>query len=84
MATQINLDLSNKPRNQIFDADKKVKSITFKCTEELSEMVTRAATLMHTSVSEYCEYCMSETVGNDIGRILLLKAKINKPLKDLI
>lgn len=84
MAQQISLDLSSKPRSGIFDSEKKLKSITFKCTDELLEMVDKAAALMHTSRSEYCEYCMSEAVGSDIAKILLLKAKINKPLKDLI
>jgi len=81
---QISLDLSNKPRTGIFDPDKKIKSITFKCSEELLEMVDRVAGLMHTTRSEYCEYCMSEAVGNDIAKLLLIKAKSNKQLKDLL
>jgi hypothetical protein len=84
MGMQLTLDLSNRPRNGIFDPDKKLKSITFKCSEELLDMVDKAAGLLRTSRSEYCEYCMSEAVGNDIARILLVKAKANKPLKDLL
>jgi hypothetical protein len=82
--TQLALDLSNRPRNGIFDPEKKLKSITFKCSEELLEMVDKAAGLLHTSRSEYCEFCMSEAVGNDIAKILLMKAKANTPLRDLL
>lgn len=84
MPTQISLDLQNKPRSTLFDREKKLASVTFKCSGELLEMIDKTAALMRTSRSEYCEYCMSEAVGNDIGKILLLKAKADKPLRDLL
>lgn len=81
---QTTLDLSNKPRSGIFEKEKKVASCTFKCSQDLLDMIDRVAPMMGTTRSEYCEYVMSESVGNDIAKILLIKARSNKALKDLL
>jgi hypothetical protein len=82
--SQLNLDLSTRPRPILSDPGKKTERVTFTASDDLAEMLKRLADRMGTSVSEYCQVCVIECASRDIGKILLIQAKADKPLKDLL
>jgi len=81
---QISLDLSMKPRSILSDPGKKTERVTFTASDDLAEMLRRLSHKMGVSVSEYCQQCVIESASRDIGKILLIQAKADKPLKDLL
>jgi hypothetical protein len=84
MTGQIKLDLSYRPHNGLSDPGKKTERITFTATDDLTEMLRMLASKLGTTVSEYCHTRVIECASRDIGEILLIQAKANKPLKDLL
>jgi glutaminase len=81
--SQLTLDLS-KPRTILQDSGKKTERVTFTASDDLSEMLKRLSSKLNLSVSEYCQQCVIECASRDIGKILLIQAKADKPLKDLL
>jgi len=81
---QISLDLSYKPHNVLLDLGKKTERITFTATDDLTSMLRLLTNRLGVSISEYCHDRVIECASRDIGEILLLQAKANKPLKDLL
>ena len=84
MPNQITLDLSCRPRNVLSDPGKKTERITFTATDDLTAMLKILCDKLETTVSEYCHTRVIECASRDIGEILLIQAKANKPLKDLL
>jgi hypothetical protein len=84
MIGQLNLDFSARSRKVLSDPGKKTERITFTATDDLAEMLRMLADKMETTISEYCHTRVIECASRDIGEILLLQAKANKPLKDLL
>ena len=78
------LGLSYKAKNVLDDSGKKTERITFTASDDLAEMLRKLCSIMGTSVSEYCHTRVIECASRDIGEILLIQAKKDKPLKDLL
>lgn len=81
---QINLELMPRFDAGVFDFGKKTERVTFTASDDLLDMLRRLSTKMNLSVSEYCHACIIECASRDIGKYLLLQARADKPLRDLL